>query len=159
MMTSSNGNIFHVTDYLRGEFTIHFMVKIRSPVNSPYKGQWRGALMFSLICARINGWVNNGEAGDLRRHRAHYDVIVMLFVHALRNKDVRSSLSSLLSAKILRNITTIWWTAKSSPTTPFTTGDTTFIRNSYHCVSRTPIMFDAVAESQLTFVLPCILYV
>ena len=51
----------------------------RSPVNSPNKGQWRGALMFSLICARINGWVNNGEAGDLRRHRSHNDVIVMLF--------------------------------------------------------------------------------
>ena len=49
------------------------------PVNSPHKGQWRGALMFSLICARINSWVNNGEAGDLRRHRGHYDVIVMLF--------------------------------------------------------------------------------
>ena len=47
------------------------------PVNSLHKGQWRGALMFSLICTRINGWVNNGEAGDLRRHRAHYDVIVM----------------------------------------------------------------------------------
>ena len=50
----------------------------RSPVNSPHKGQWRGALMFSLICAQINGWVNNRKAGDLRRHRAHYDVIVML---------------------------------------------------------------------------------
>ena len=60
----------------------------RSAVNSPHKGQWRGALMFSLICTRINGmfslictringWVNNGEAGDLRRHRAHYDVTVM----------------------------------------------------------------------------------
>ena len=49
----------------------------RSPVNSPHKGQWRGALMFSLICAWINGWVNNREARDLRRHRAHYDVIVM----------------------------------------------------------------------------------
>ena len=48
-----------------------------SPVNSPHKGQWRGALMFSLICARIKDWVNNGEAGDLRRHRVHYDVIVM----------------------------------------------------------------------------------
>ena len=46
-------------------------------VNSPHKGQWGGALMFSLICTRINGWVNNGEAGDLRCHRAHYDVIVM----------------------------------------------------------------------------------
>ena len=44
----------------------------RSPVNSPHKGQWHGALMFSLICASINCWVNNGDAGDLRRHRAHY---------------------------------------------------------------------------------------
>ena len=32
---------------------------------------------FSLICALINGWVNNREAGDLRRHRARYDVTVM----------------------------------------------------------------------------------
>ena len=49
----------------------------RSPVNSPHKGQWLGALLFSLICARINGWVNNGGAGDLRRYRTYYDVIVM----------------------------------------------------------------------------------
>ena len=49
----------------------------RSPVNSPHKGQRRGALMLSLICIWINGWVNNREAGDLRRHRDHYDVIVM----------------------------------------------------------------------------------
>ena len=49
----------------------------RSPVNSPHKGQWRGALMFSLIWVWINGWVNNREAGDLRHYRAHYDVIVM----------------------------------------------------------------------------------
>ena len=49
----------------------------RSPANSPHKGQWRGTFMFSLIFARINRWVNTGEAGDLRRYRAHYDVIVM----------------------------------------------------------------------------------
>ena len=49
----------------------------RSPVNSPHKGQWRRALMFSLICAWINDWVNNREAGDLKRHRARYDVTVM----------------------------------------------------------------------------------
>ena len=49
----------------------------RFPVNSPHKGQWRGALMFSLICAWMNDWVNNREAGDLRRHRAHNEVIVM----------------------------------------------------------------------------------
>ena len=47
------------------------------PVNSPHKGQWRGALMFSLICAWINDWVNKREAGDLRRRRGHYDVNVM----------------------------------------------------------------------------------
>ena len=52
---------YDVTVVVRG---IH-----RSPVNSPHKGQWRGALMFSLICAWINGWVNNREAGDWRRHR------------------------------------------------------------------------------------------
>ena len=39
----------------------------QSPVNSPHKGHWRGALMFSLIWVWINGWVNNREAGDLRR--------------------------------------------------------------------------------------------
>ena len=55
----------------------------RSPVNSPHKGQWRGALMFSLICTSINDWVNNREAGDLRRNDVHYDVIVM--IHAVSN--------------------------------------------------------------------------
>ena len=51
-----------------------------SPVPSefPHKGQWRGALMFSLICACMDGWVNNREVGDLRRHRDYYDVTVML---------------------------------------------------------------------------------
>ena len=49
-----------------------------SPVTGafPHKGQWRGDLMFSVICTWINGWVNNREAGDLRRHRAYCDVIV-----------------------------------------------------------------------------------
>ena len=64
----TNRNIFRVTGHL----------------NSPHKGQWRGALMFSLIWARINGWVNNGEAGDLRRHRAHYDVTVMITQRLLK---------------------------------------------------------------------------
>ena len=44
----------------------------RWPVNSPLKGQWRGALMFFLSAP----WINNREAGKLRRHRAHFDVIV-----------------------------------------------------------------------------------
>ena len=49
-----------------------------SPVNSPHIGQWRRTLVFCLTCAWINGWVNNREAGDLRRHRDHYDVTVMI---------------------------------------------------------------------------------
>ena len=56
----------------------------RSPVNSPHKGQWRGALMFSLFCVWTNGWVNNREAGDLRRYRVHYDVIVMFLFNWYR---------------------------------------------------------------------------
>ena len=47
------------------------------PVNSPHNGQWRGALMFALICIWINDWVNIREAGDLRRHRGHFDVNVI----------------------------------------------------------------------------------
>ena len=69
VMTSSNINIFRVTGLCAGNSPV--------PVNSPHKGQWRGALMFSLICVSINGWINNREAGDLRRHRGHYDVSVM----------------------------------------------------------------------------------
>ena len=56
----------------------------RFPVNSPHKGQWRRALMISLICVWINGWVNNPEAGDLRRYCAHFDITVMInFTSAL----------------------------------------------------------------------------
>ena len=57
----------------------------RSPVNSPHKGLWRGALIFYLICTRINGWVNNGHAGDLRRHWPHYDVTVMITLNRRYN--------------------------------------------------------------------------
>ena len=62
----------HLPHYWPFVWAIH-----RPPVNSPHKGQWRGYLMFSLICTWRNGWVNNRKAGDLRRHRAHYDVIIM----------------------------------------------------------------------------------
>ena len=48
-----------------------------SPVNFTHKGQWHEVLMFSLISAWINGWVNNHEAGDLRCHCAHHNIIVM----------------------------------------------------------------------------------
>ena len=71
------------------------------PVNSPHKGQWRGALMLSLICAWINDWVNNREAGDLRPHRGHYDVNVMkphhkiTYVIYIRENVTQTHLASL----------------------------------------------------------------
>ena len=52
----------------------------QSLMDSPHKGQWWRALMFSLTCVWINGWVNNREAGDLRCYHAHYEVSVMSFV-------------------------------------------------------------------------------
>ena len=57
----------------------------RSPVNSPHKDQWRGALMFSLIIAWIKVWVNNRETSDLGHHHAHYDVTVLNYINALCN--------------------------------------------------------------------------
>ena len=57
----------------------------RSPVIFPHRGQWHGALMFSLICAWINGWVDNQEAGDLRRHCVNYDVTVIYIYSETNN--------------------------------------------------------------------------
>ena len=48
-----------------------------SPVNSPHKGQWRGALIVSLICVWTNDWIHNRYAGDLRHHRTYYRVTGM----------------------------------------------------------------------------------
>ena len=87
MRTSSNGNIFRVAGPLCGEFTGHRWI--------PHKGQWCGALIFSLIWAWINGWVNNREAGDLSRHRVNYDVTVMTF----RQLDLQRHISFKMYSK------------------------------------------------------------
>ena len=95
MMTSSNGNIFRVTS--PGIY--------RSPINSPNKGQWLRTLMISLTCAGINGWVNNRETGDLRRHHAHYDVIVMnetLMIRITTVKKDHMLFITLLSIQYIR---------------------------------------------------------
>ena len=49
----------------------------RSPVSSPHKASDAELWWFFFICASINGWVNNREAGNLKLHRTHYDVIAM----------------------------------------------------------------------------------
>ena len=70
----------------------------RSPVNSPHKGQWRGALKFFLMGAWIHGWVNNREDADLRRHHAHHDV-----TGCNKRKDI-VEIESLLYPLILWNL-------------------------------------------------------
>ena len=80
MMTSSNGSIFRVNGpykgQWRGDLTFSLMCAC---INGWVKGQWRGDLIFSLMCVCINGWVNNRKAVDLRRHRANYYVTVMKY--------------------------------------------------------------------------------
>ena len=79
----------------------HFVRWIhRSPVNPPHGGQWRGALRFSLVCARINSWINNREAGDLRRHRAHYDVIVTWHWNMPQSRDTDMTWTFMVSFNI-----------------------------------------------------------
>ena len=63
MMASSNENIFHVTDSFCGEISGHREIPLKE---------------VARFYAWTNGWVNNRDAGDLRRHRSHYDVTVML---------------------------------------------------------------------------------
>ena len=58
-------------------FALLALLALLWPVNSSHKGQWRGALIFSLICAWTNSWINNWDAGDLRCHCTYYDVTVM----------------------------------------------------------------------------------
>ena len=63
----------------------------RSAVNPPHKGQWRGALMFSLMRAWTDGWANHRDAGDLRHHRAHYAVTLMLRLWRTENVVLAST--------------------------------------------------------------------
>ena len=74
-----------------------------------HKGQWRGAVMFFFICTRMNGWINNGETGDLRRYRVHYDVIVMnigrpevLSRFPIPENDLQMSCSDLTKWQVAR---------------------------------------------------------
>ena len=87
-----------------------------SPVDSLHKGQWRGALMLYLMCAWSNDWVNSLDAGDLRRHGAHCDVIVMgtTKMHWLLSKVVNDIYC--VSWSEARQV--LWKTSKIWITTP-----------------------------------------
>ena len=70
MMTSSNGNIFRVTGLLCGEFTGHRWI-------TRTKASQAELWCFFFIWACTSSWADNEDAGDLRRHGAHYDLIVL----------------------------------------------------------------------------------
>ena len=88
----------------------------RLPVNSPHRGQWRRALMFSLICAWTKSWLNNRDTSDLRRHSAHYDVTVMKHpmwpAAAILSNDIIHSREAYISAHhdcmLFKNPTSHW---------------------------------------------------
>ena len=88
----------------------------RSPVNSPHKGQWHGALMFSLICVWINDWENDRDAGDLRRNRGHCDVIVMWNhnpVNATMTACCLVRATPVLKIRTNRHVWDLWKLARS----------------------------------------------
>ena len=69
MMTSSNGNIFRVTGHFVRGTTGHQWIPSQRPVTRNFD------IFYDLrLKKRLS---NNPDAGDLRRHRAHYDVTVM----------------------------------------------------------------------------------
>ena len=70
MMTSSNGNIFRVTGPLCGNLLLTGEFPAQRPVTRSFD------VFFDLRL--IQQLVNNGDVGDLRRHRAHYYVILMI---------------------------------------------------------------------------------
>ena len=82
----------------------------RSPVNSPHKCQWRGALKFSLICVWINDWGNNREVDDLRR--GHYDVIVM-------HKHVVIKWAKLTTKRLIVHYSDVKWAPRHFKSTAF----------------------------------------
>ena len=80
-----------------------FMWVIHQPtVNSPHQGQWGGVWWVLFIRAWINGWVNNHQAGYLRRHRAHYDVIVMGTPVTCRAESIRTDIFTFKN-RVLNN--------------------------------------------------------
>ena len=74
------------------------------PVNSPHKDQWHEAFMTFLSAPWIKDWLNNRDTGDLRRHRIHYGVIVMILTDYSRNlaSDEMYHLSNIWSSWLLK---------------------------------------------------------
>ena len=107
VMHTATGALFH-DDVIKWKHFPRYWPCVRgihrSPVNSPHKGQWRGALMFTLIWDWANGWVNNPDAGDLRHHRAHYDATVIWWSKA----TVVQTVACHLMTPVWTNVDSSW---------------------------------------------------
>ena len=76
MMTSSNGSFFSaLLAFCVGNSPVTGEIPSQKPVTELWCFLWS--------VPWINVWVNNREAGDLRRHRAPYNVIVLVSIHIL----------------------------------------------------------------------------
>ena len=93
-MTLSNGNIFRVTGPLWGEPPVTGGFPSQRPVTRSFE------VFFDLPLSKR--WANNRDAGDLRRHRAHYDVIVMSLVLDDLKKDFADQTRQVGSREISR---------------------------------------------------------
>ena len=88
----------------------------RSPANSPRKGQWRGALMVSMISAWTNSWANNADAGDLRRHRSHNDVTLLISqrLDGVSNQNPPSWKTTRAPSSCIIHDMICWWPSDAS---------------------------------------------
>ena len=57
----------------------------RWPLDSPHKKPVTRSFDIYFICAWTNSWTNNRDAGDLRRHRTHYDDTLMNLVTTINS--------------------------------------------------------------------------
>ena len=122
MMTSSNGNIFRVTDPLCEEFTGHRWIPRTKASDAEL---W--CFLWTISDAWINCWVNNRVAGDLRRYRAHYDVTVMQDCNIRRHQFTYENFPVTLSiypVKVTHLVLTmklptkLWWILNICPYKP-----------------------------------------
>ena len=104
----------------------------RSPANSPHKGQWRGALMFSLIWAWMNDWVNNREAGDLRCHRTHYDVTAMSYIIADYDADFELTKDRYVIGYLSTTLET--WLYSNNPQSPLIASNNGWLLSFSHLI-------------------------
>ena len=75
----------------------------RSPVNSPHKGQWRGAFgVFFDLC--LNKRFSKQTRGDLRRHSAHCDVIAMWLYQYIQPPKICQFDDLLMFLSVHRNL-------------------------------------------------------